>query len=233
MAQAAYDAANNVVLYDQDLNTTNSVSFTELTITGNTNSQNIIPTSNNVYSLGSPNFRFKDIYVGSKIYLGNVTIITETSYSNLNQNVYNAYNQANVAYVQANNAFNQANTALSVAQSAYNQANTGGGGTSTGVIKTYNILNDFSAPLIGNQIFVPSQSTTITKVQITNGGVAGVDIMLGLYKNNELITFLTLPSGNITITITGINHLIQTNDYITVNVVSGSGKNLMMTIFDN
>ena len=121
MAQAAYDAANNVVLYDQDLNTTNSVSFTELTITGNTNSQNIIPTSNNVYSLGSPNFIFKDIYVGSKIYLGNVTIITETSYSNLNQNVYNAYNQANVAYVQAN-------TALSVAQAAYNQANTGGGG---------------------------------------------------------------------------------------------------------
>jgi hypothetical protein len=88
LAQAAYNAANNVVLYDQDLNTSNSVSFAELTITGNTNSQNIIPTSNNLYSLGLPNFRFKDIYVSSSIYLGNVTI-TETSYSNLNQNVYN------------------------------------------------------------------------------------------------------------------------------------------------
>jgi hypothetical protein len=160
--------------------------------------------------------------------------ITETSYSNLNQNVYNAYNQANVAYVQANNAFNQANTALSVAQAAYNQANTGGGGgTSTGVVKTYNILNDFSAPLLGTQIFVPIQSTTITKVQITNGEVAGVDIMLGLYKNNELITFLTLPSGNISTTITGLSFYIQTNDYITVNVVAGAGKNLMMTIFDD
>ena len=221
-------------MYDQNLNTSNSVSFSGLTITGNTNSQNIIPTSNNLYSLGLPNFRFKDIYVGSSIYLGNVTI-TETLYSNLNQNVYNAYNQANVSYIQANSAFNQANTALSVAQAAYNQANTGGGGggTYSGVVKTYNILNDFSAPLLGTQIFVPSRPTTITRVQITNGETAGVDIMLGLYKNNELITFLTLPSGDISKTITGINHLIQINDYITVNVVSGSGKNLMMTIFDD
>jgi hypothetical protein len=108
-----------------------------------------------------------------------------------------------------------------------------GGGTSTGVIKTYNILNEFSAPLLGTQIFVPAKSTTITRVQITNGETAGVDIMLGLYKNNDLITFLTLPAGSITKTITDINHLIQTNDYITVNVVSGSGKNLMMTIFDD
>ena len=102
-----------------------------------------------------------------------------------------------------------------------------------GVVKTYNILNEFSAPLLGTQIFVPVQSTTITRAQITNGETAGVDIMLGLYKNNDLITFLTLPAGKLTTVIAGINHLIQTNDYITVNVVSGSGKNLMMTLFND
>lgn len=218
LAQAAYNYANTIPIFDQNLNTSNSVSFTELTVTGNTNSQNVIPTSNNVYSLGKASYRFTNLYLSDSIYLGN-TVITSVSYNTLSQT--------------ANNAYTQANTALAVAQAAYNQANTGGGGGGTGVIKTYNILNDFSAPLLGTQIFVPPQSTTITKVQITNGETAGVDIMLGLYKNNDLITFLTLPSGNITTTINGINHLIQTNDYITVNVVAGSGKNLMMTLFNN
>jgi hypothetical protein len=72
----------------------------------------------------------------------------------------------------------------------------------------------------------------IKKIQITNGEVAGTDIMLGIYKNNDLITFVTLPTGNITTTISGLNHLIQTNDYITVNVVAGFGKNLTMTMFN-
>jgi hypothetical protein len=227
LAQSAYNAANNVVLYDQNLNTSNSVSFAGLSVTGDTNSQNIISTTDNTYSLGSSGFRFKDIYAGSSIYLGS-TVISEVSYLNLNQNVAGSYNKANIAY-------NQANTALSVAQAAYNKANTGGGGggTSTGVVKTYNILNEFSAPLIGNQIFVPVQSTTLTKIQITNGEIASSDIMLGLYKNNELITFVTLPSGSVSTTITGLSYYIQTNDFITVNVVAGAGKNLMMTLFDN
>jgi hypothetical protein len=219
LAQSAYDKANTIVsggtAYNQNLNTSNTVSFTGLTITGNTNSQSILPTLDNVYNLGSPNFRFKDIYLGSaSIYLGNTTI-NEISYTNL---------------------INVVNTALGIAQSAYDRANTNSGGTggvSSGVIKTYNILNEFLAPLIGTQIFVPVQSTTITKVQITNGEIASTDIMIGIYKNNDLITFLTLPVGNVTTTITGLNHYIQNNDYITVNVVAGSGKNLMMTLFNN
>lgn len=211
LAQSAYDKANTIVsggtAYNQNLNTSNTVSFTGLTITGNTNSQSILPTLDNVYNLGSPNFRFKDIYLGpASIYLGNTTI-NEISYTNL---------------------INVVNTALGIAQSAHDIAN-----TSSGVIKTYNILNEFSAPLIGTQIFVPVQSTTITKVQITNGEIASTNIMIGIYKNNDLITFLTLPVGSVTTTITGLNHYIQNNDYITVNVVAGSGKNLMMTLFNN
>jgi hypothetical protein len=190
LAQSAYDKANTIA-YNQKLNTSNTVSFTGLTITGNTNSQSILPTLDNVYNLGSPNFRFKDIYLGSaSIYLGNTTI-NEISYTNL---------------------INVVNTATSLAQSAYDRANTNSGGTggvSSGVIKTYNILNEFSAPLIGTQIFVPVQSTTITKVQITNGEIASTNIMIGIYKNNDLITFLTLPVGSVTTTITGLNHYIQ------------------------
>ena len=108
--------------------------------------------------------------------------------------------------------------------------NLGGGGGSGGIIKTYNILNDFSAPLIGTQIFVPVSPATITSAQITNGTVAGSDIMLGLYRNRVFMTFLTLPTGQQTTIISGLNISINTNDYITVNVVSGSGKNLTLVL---
>lgn len=108
--------------------------------------------------------------------------------------------------------------------------NLGGAGGGGGVIKTYNILNDFSAPLIGTQVFVPISQSTIRSVQITNGAVAGVDIMLGLYRNNDFLSFLTLPAGYQTTRITNLSIDINTNDYITVNVVAGSGKNLTMTL---
>ena len=106
----------------------------------------------------------------------------------------------------------------------------GTGGGTGGIIKTYNILNDFSAPLIGTQIFVPISQTTIKSVQITNGEIAGVDIMLGLYRNNDFLTFLTLPRGSQSTVISGLSLDINTNDYITVNVVAGSGKNLNMVL---
>ena len=159
---------------------------------------------------------------GSSIYLGD-TVITSVSYNSLSNTAYFASNHSN-------GAFGKANSAFTLAQNAYDAANTGGGGN--GIIKTYNILNEFSAPLIGTQIFVPITTTFIKKVQITNGETAGVDIMLGLYRNNDLLTFLTLPSGYTTTTVTGLNLEIRNNDYITVNVVAGAGKNLMMTMFD-
>ena len=183
-----------------------------MTITGNTNSQNVIPIANSTYDLGKPTFRFNNLYLSGSIYLGNTTI-TSVSYNTLSQT---------------------ANNALTLAQSAYDLASSGGGGGGggNGVIKTYNILNDFSAPLLGTQIFVPISTTFIKKVQVTNGETAGVDIMLGLYKNNDLMTFVTLPAGLTSTTISGLNLEIRPNDYITVNVVSGAGKNLMMTMFN-
>ena len=106
----------------------------------------------------------------------------------------------------------------------------GTGGGTGGIIKTYNILNDFSAPLIGTQVFVPISQSIIRSAQITNGTVASVDIMLGLYRNNDFLAFLTLPTGRQTTVVTGLDIAINTNDYITVNVVAGSGRNLSMTL---
>jgi hypothetical protein len=70
----------------------------------------------------------------------------------------------------------------------------------------------------------------ITRIQITNGYIPGNDIVLGLYRNQELVSFYTLPAGTQNTLISGLSVIINTNDYITVNVVSGSGRNLTMVL---
>jgi hypothetical protein len=109
-------------------------------------------------------------------------------------------------------------------------AGAGSGGSS--IIKTFNILNEFSAPLIGNSIYVPEAPTVIRSLQLTNGiGRVGMDLMIGLYRNNDLLGFYSIPAGQITQKYTGLSHNITTNDYITVNVAAGAGGNFSMTMF--
>jgi hypothetical protein len=143
-----------------------------------------------------------------------------------------ALSNSSTAITTANTAINTGNSAYALAQTVYDQLSSGliGG---INLIKTYNILNEFTAPLMGTNIFVPIETTTINKVQITNGEIAGVDIMLGLYRNNDLLTFLTLSAGQLSTIISGLNFQINTNDYITVNVVAGSGKNLTMAMYND
>jgi hypothetical protein len=101
------------------------------------------------------------------------------------------------------------------------------------VIKTFNILNEFTAPLMGKAIYIPDASTTIRSVQLVNGiGAVGVDLMVGLYRNNELLNFFTLPAGNITEKYTNLDYFVTPSDYISVNVVSGQGGNFNMVLFN-
>lgn len=101
------------------------------------------------------------------------------------------------------------------------------------VIKTFNILNEFSAPLLGNATFVPVGSEVIRSVQITNGQRVNGDLMVGLYRNGDLLNFFTIPSGQLTATYSSLNYGISNNDYITVNVVAGSGLNFTMALLSS
>lgn len=106
-------------------------------------------------------------------------------------------------------------------------------GTQSLLIKTFNILNEFTAPLIGNSIYIPESSTTIRSVQLTNGrGPVTVDLMVGLYRNNDLLNFFTIPAGNITKKYADLEYFITPGDYITVNIVSGCGQNFSMALFN-
>lgn len=50
-------------------------SFAGLTVTGNTTTQHIIPSANVTYDIGSPEARYRDLYLsGNTIYVGNATI---------------------------------------------------------------------------------------------------------------------------------------------------------------
>jgi hypothetical protein len=102
----------------------------------------------------------------------------------------------------------------------------------TGVIKTFNILNSFSAPLIGNSIFVPSSTDYIKSVQLTNGQAVGTDLTVGLYRNNELLGFYSIPAGQITAKVSTGSFRITTSDYITVNVVAGQGLNFSLALLN-
>jgi len=126
-ANAAYDAANTRVLRAGD------------TMTGNLNvaawliTQNVIPSGNNLYNLGGPEYRFKDLYIGGNtVYIGDAVLSAEGS--EVRTNTFNAtvsfvsgglnvLNQANAAYDAANNAGSIAINAYGQANAAYNQAN--------------------------------------------------------------------------------------------------------------
>ena len=136
-ANAAYNAANNVVLYNQNLNTSNSVSFAGLTVTGNTTVQDVIPSANITYDLGSSTARFRDLYLsGNTIYLGAVTLtadkitttaaVANASYAQANTattNAATANTLAGSAFAKANNAFDIGNSAWYVANVSYTTAN--------------------------------------------------------------------------------------------------------------
>ncbi len=139
-ANAAYDAANTK--FDSAGGTISG----NVIVTGN-----VTPTTDNVYSLGSASYRWKDIFVGAgtvdidgvklskvnnQLVVSGATdlVLTGTSVpssSSIANNVINAFNQANLAYDAANTAytaggaraFDQANLAFDKANSAWDYAN--------------------------------------------------------------------------------------------------------------
>jgi len=77
-------AATNSVTYDQNLNTSNTVSFAGVTVTGNTTVQHVIPSANVTYDLGRPTARFRDLYLsGNTINLGGAQLSANGSTINL------------------------------------------------------------------------------------------------------------------------------------------------------
>jgi hypothetical protein len=128
-----YSSANNRFEFaavsvggaDQGLNTTDSVSFAGLTVTGNSVVQHIIPSANVTYDLGSPTAQFRDLYLsGNTLFLGGVSITSNNGAIELPAGTTIGGLTAGADSSEiANSAFNQANSASSLAQLALDGAN--------------------------------------------------------------------------------------------------------------
>lgn len=117
------------------------------------------------------------------------------------------------------------------ANAAFNAANTATGGSN--LIKTFNVLSDFEAPVPAKAIFVPEATNTIRSIRLTNGGVVGRNLVAGLYKNETLLQYFTLPMGQFTTKYTGLEYTVGSSDYLKVSIVEGIGSNFSLTLFSS
>ena len=76
-----YNSSTGVISTTQNLSTAGSPSFAGLTLTGGMGiTGNIIPSANNVYSLGSADYVWKDVFVGpGTLYVNGSPVITDNS----------------------------------------------------------------------------------------------------------------------------------------------------------
>lgn len=169
-ANAAFNSANNRVLRAGDTMTGNlNVAATLIT-------QNVTPAGNNLYSLGGPQNRFKDLYVG-----GNTVYIGEAVLSSEGTEVRTETFNATVAFISAGlNVLDQANDAYDTANAAYNDANTRvlkAGDTMTGTLNisttgvglNVNSKAEFSnTVLISDPIAGNTNLTVVGTANVTN-----------------------------------------------------------------
>ena len=101
------------------------------------------------------------------------------------------------------------------------------------LIKTFNVLNSFDAPLTGTAIFVPSYTDYIRGIQLTNGEMCHGNLTAALYRNEELLGFYTIPANSFRARITGLNFRITPDDYLAVSMVSGSGLNFTLALLNS
>jgi len=106
----------------------------------------------------------------------------------------------------------------------------GAGGGSTAYEKTFNIVGLFAAPITGTARAVPIANTTITKIQLVNSNVVSANLTVRLNKNGVSVNTYTILSGNYISNYTGLNIPFTSTDYLTVDVLSGSGSDFSLTI---
>jgi hypothetical protein len=138
-ANSAFDRANSAFA---QANLAYSAANTKFSSSGGTINGNVVidgnvsPHIDNVYSLGSSDKRFKDIYVGSgTVYIGDVSLSTTggklqiTGATDLiltgasTPSSVQLSNVANSAFAQANLAYDAANSGIGIATSGFAQAN--------------------------------------------------------------------------------------------------------------
>ena len=207
-ANAAYSSANNRVLRAGD------------TMTGNLNvaawliTQNVIPSQNNLYSLGGPEHRFKDLYVGGNtVYIGEAILSsegTEVRTETFNATVsfisggLNVLDQANTAYDTANSAYGAANNRVLRAGDTMNgtlNISTTGVGLNVNAQSQFSNTVTISDPITGNGQLTVVGSANVRDTVSTNTvnfGFGVYDLSSNTFQttSNDLIEVDSFPSAS-------------------------------------
>lgn len=108
----------------------------------------------------------------------------------------------------------------------------GSGGTGGNVIKTFNVLGNFYAPIAGTASYFMVAQDTLKAVSITCSNAVQAAVTAGLYRNGQLLQFFTLPSGYQHIAINTTPTILFANDNLTVSIVAGNGTNYTMSLLN-
>ena len=179
------------------------------TLNGVILNNNIITTSNNYYNIGSPNYKFKNIYLGSNIFLGNSKIYSINSNIYIDADIYT--NKLFTTYIVANNLY--LNNII----------------TNNGMIFTSNIINSniiYTNSLISSNII--SFGNISTNNLNVNNNIYSDSITtsnLNLYNtlNAENINISNFNSKNITSSNIFVNNIINTSYLNVSNILNLSG----------
>lgn len=204
--------ANGITFGDGTTQTTafTGTALTTLGLRGSTGTTGQVG-SNDVLSFSSTN-GVRTIVTGS-----NVSIDTPQDLRPTASPVFNTVNVTNISFADG--------TTQSTAGSGG-----GSGGSTTGVIKTFNIIGQFAAPLAGTAVYVPFDNTTIRSIQLVNSQMVFAQLQVGLYKNGLLLGVYSIVPGNITAKYTALDMPITTQDQLTVSVLTGQGTNFSMVL---
>lgn len=134
---------------------------------------------------------------------------------------------ANTAIVNLQTGLTGANNTFSTKSNAAELANSI---SSVSITKTYNIIGSFTGPTTGTFRFTPINAFTIKTAQMLNSTEVTSNLVLELSKNGNSLSSFTLETGNTIQTFNNLNYSISTSDYLTVNILSGSGSDFSFTI---
>jgi len=88
-------------------------------------------------------------------------------------------------------------------------------------------VNAFTAPITGNVGYVPTETIQLLSIDLTLAVNASANIVVAVRKNNDQLQEFTISSGALSLTANFTANSITTSDTVFLDIVSGSGTDLV------
>jgi hypothetical protein len=233
----SYNSSTGVISTSQSLTASSTPTFAGLTLNGNVSlTGDIIPTQDNVYSLGSPTMQWKDVYVGpGSLYVNGVEVIHSTDQTmnftaDVDQNMRITTTGTGILQLGSNSTVVQMAGTLQI-QSGKNI--TDSAGSSVGFGNSVNMnLNRIVA--VGYPVNV-ADAATKKYVDDTVGAIS----QSSLTKGDSKIEIIDSGTGTVNVTVDGSTALSVTANGVvvagnfTVNGTTQTVHSTVVNIADN